>query len=164
MRAPYYPWSLKSLLSGRPTMGAMLDLRDENYRNLMRLAPDLPQLQGKHCSSLDQGMDLHLTIHEQTPYTSLIHLTYYFPHETGQAADPDAQLRVYHDSRQVDVLDLCQSALPLRRWGNNPTLEQRWKINLFLSKWLAYCVHQGHGFKSDIAPEVEPAQLALTEY
>lgn len=162
MRAPYYPWSLKSLLSGRPTMGAMLDLSEENYRHLMRLAPDLPRLQGRLCSSLDQGMDLHLEIHEQTPYTSLIHLTYYFPHETGHSADPDAQLRVYHDSRQVDVLDLCQSSLPLRRWGANPTLEQRWRINLFLSKWLAYCVLQGHGFKLGVAPQVEPAQLELT--
>ncbi len=149
MRAPYYPWSLKSLLTGRPTVGALLDLSDDNYRLLMRLAPDLPKLQGRQISALMQGLDLHLEIQEQTPYTSLIHLTYYFPHEAGHAPDPDAQLRVYHDSRQVDVLDLSQSALPLRRWGANPTLEQRWKINLFLSKWLAYCVLQGHSFSTD---------------
>ncbi|MEN8180453.1 MAG: DUF1249 domain-containing protein [Pseudomonadota bacterium] len=146
MRAPYYPWSLKSLLTGRPTMGALLDLSEENYRLLMRLVPDLPKLKGRLISSRVQGMDLHLEVQEQTPYTSLIHLTYYFPHAEGHAPDPDAQLRVYHDSRQVDVLDLSQSALPLRRWGANPTLEQRWKINLFLSKWLAYCALQGHEF------------------
>lgn len=149
MRAPYYPWSLKSLLTGRPALGALLDLSEDNYRLLMRLAPELPKLQGKLISSLDQGMDLYLEVYEQTPYTSLIHLTYYFPHTEGHASDPDARLRVYHDSRQVDVLDLCQSALPLKRWGTHPTLEQRWKINLFLSKWLAYCVLQGHGFSAD---------------
>lgn len=147
MRATYYPWSMQGLLSGRHTVGNLLDLSDENYRLLMRLAPDLTQLQGRLLSCLEHGMDLHLEVQEQTPYTSLIHLTYYFPHAVGVYPDPDAQLRVYHDSRQVDVLDLSQSALPLRRWGGNPTLEQRWKINLFLSKWLAYCVMQGHGFK-----------------
>jgi uncharacterized protein YqiB (DUF1249 family) len=83
---------------------------------------------------------------EQTPYTSLVHLTYYFSHAVGDYPDPDATLRVYHDSRQVDVLDFRQSSLPLHRWGDNPTLEQRWRINLFLSKWLQYCVAQGHGF------------------
>ncbi|MCU7811602.1 MAG: DUF1249 domain-containing protein, partial [Candidatus Thiodiazotropha sp. (ex Notomyrtea botanica)] len=55
-------------------------------------------------------------------------------------------LRVYHDFQQVDVMDMRQSALPLQRWGGHPTLEQRWKINLFLSKWLNYCDTQGHRF------------------
>ena len=149
MRAPCYPWSLRSLLTGRPSMGALLDLSEDNYRLLMRLVPDLPRLEGRLISSRGQGMDLHLEVQEQTPYTSLIHLTYYFPHAEGQAPDPDARLRVYHDSRQVDVLDLSQSALPLQRWGGHPTLEQRWKINLFLSKWLAYCTLQGHVFSGD---------------
>lgn len=146
MRAPVYPWSLRSLLTGRPSMGALLDLSEDNYRLLMRLVPELPRLEGRLISSRIQGVDLYLEVQEQTPYTSLIRLTYYFPHEEEHAPDPDALLRVYHDSRQVDVLDLNQSALPLRRWGANPTLEQRWKINLFLSKWLAYCSLQGHHF------------------
>jgi uncharacterized protein YqiB (DUF1249 family) len=143
-------------------MGALLDLSEENYRLLMRLAPELPSLQGRLVSSLEQGMDLFLEIHEQTPYTSLIHLTYYFPHGEGHTPDPDAQLRVYHDSRQVDVLDLCQSALPLKRWGNNKTLEQRWKINLFLSKWLSYSVLQGHVFtwRSSLGERKRSCELA----
>lgn len=160
MRAPYYPWNVKYLLSGRPSMGMVLDLSDEIYRLLMRLAPDLPRLHGKLLSSLPEGMDLHLDILEQTPYTTLLHLTYYFPQVSGYYPDPDAQLRVYHDLHQVDVLELRQSALPLRRWGGNPTLEQRWKINLFLSRWLAYCVWEGHGFKSSGENSLSPEEFA----
>ncbi len=119
---------------------------EENYRHLLRLAPDLELMSGKHLSSLGSGVDLHLDIFEQTPYTSLIHLTYFFPHVAGYYPDPDATLRVYHDFLQVDVVDLRQSTLPLQRWGAHPTLEQRWKINLFLSKWLGYCITQGHSF------------------
>jgi len=130
-------------------VGALLDLSEENYRLLMRLAPELRQMQGEAISCLDQGMDLHLELLEQTPYTSLIHLTYFFPHADGHHPDPDANLRVYHDFRQVDIVDLRQSALPLKRWGDNPTLEQRWRLNLFLSKWLAFCVLQGHAFVAD---------------
>jgi uncharacterized protein YqiB (DUF1249 family) len=138
---------MNKLLSQRPTMGRVLDLSEENYGLLMRMAPDLQSLTGEYRSRLGGAMDLYLDAVEQTPYTSLIHLTYYFTHVVGDYPDPDAMLRVYHDSRQVDVIDLRQSSLPLERWGANPTLEQRWKINLFLSKWLRYCVEQGHAFR-----------------
>ncbi|MES9838310.1 MAG: DUF1249 domain-containing protein [Candidatus Thiodiazotropha sp.] len=141
-----YPWSLNKLLATRPSMGMVLDLSEENYALLMRLAPALGDLAGKYQSNLEHGMDLHLEVQEQTPYTSLVHLTYYFSHAVGDYPDPDATLRVYHDSKQIDVLDLRQSSLPLHRWGGNPTLDQRWRINLFLSKWLRYCLAQGHGF------------------
>jgi uncharacterized protein YqiB (DUF1249 family) len=127
-------------------MGRVLDLSEENYGLLMRMAPDLQSLTGEYRSRLGGAMDLYLDVIEQTPYTSLVHLTYYFTHVVGDYPDPDAMLRVYHDSRQLDVIDLRQSSLPLERWGVNPTLEQRWKINLFLSKWLRYCVVQGHAF------------------
>jgi uncharacterized protein YqiB (DUF1249 family) len=129
-------------------MGNVLDLSEENYALLMRIAPDLQYLEGKHQSRQGDNMDLHLDVIEQTPYTTLAHMTYYFTHAVGDYPDPDAMLRVYHDSRQIDVIDLRQSTLPLRRWGGNPTLEQRWKINLFLSKWLRYCLEQGHSFCS----------------
>ncbi len=149
MQRSNYPWSLKFLRTRHPSMDMVQRLSEENYHHLLRLAPDLQLLEGKHVSSLGHGVDLHLDVHDQTPYTSLIHLTYYFPHGVGHYPDPDATLRVYHDFRQVDVLDLRQSALPMRRWGGNPTLEQRWKINLFLSKWLSYCILQGHQFALD---------------
>jgi len=146
MRPSDYPWSLKFVRPRHPGMDLVQRLSEENYHHLLRLAPELPLLEGRHVSSLGQGVDLHLEVQDQTPYTSLVHLTYYFPHGVGHYPDPDALLRVYHDFRQLDVLDLRQSALPMRRWGNNPTLEQRWKLNLFLSKWLSYCILQGHRF------------------
>jgi uncharacterized protein YqiB (DUF1249 family) len=146
MSSAGYPWNISKLLSARPSMGMVLDLSEENYALLMRLAPSLTEMSGSYESNLEQGMDLYLEVLEQTPYTTLIHLTYYFSHAVGDYPDPDATLRVYHDSRQIDVMDLRQSSLPLHRWGGNPTLEQRWRINLFLSKWLHYCVAQGHGF------------------
>jgi uncharacterized protein len=44
----------------------------------------------------------------------------------------------------------------------NPTLEQRWRINLFLSKWLHYCVAQGHSFVTD--SQVVMDGISLPEY
>lgn len=91
-------------------------------------------------------MDLHLRIQEQTPYTTLVHLTYLFPYDSEYRPDPDALLRVYHDSRQVEVMELKQTALPLNGGQKLPTLVQKWRLSLFLSKWLSYCVEQGHCF------------------
>ncbi|MCU7907106.1 MAG: DUF1249 domain-containing protein [Candidatus Thiodiazotropha sp. (ex Epidulcina cf. delphinae)] len=143
-------------------MGKVLDLSEENYVLLMRLAPDLTQMQGNYQSSLDQEMDLYLEAVEQTPYTSLVHLTYYFSRAVGNYSDPDAMLRVYHDSRQIDVLDLRQAILPLQRWGLHSTLEQRWRINLFLSKWLHYCLAQGHSFMPN--NQIVKEELSMPEF
>ena len=61
------------------------------------------------------------------------------------APDPDATLRVYHDAEQVEVLDLRQTVLPLPRGPHYPELRDKWRANLFLSKWLSFCISQGHG-------------------
>lgn len=123
-----------------------MDLCEENYRYLLKLAPQLRELEGRFLSRIDNGVDLYLEIQEQTPYTTLVHLTYYFEHAEGQRPNPDIRLRVYHDSAQAEVLDLHQNVLQLDWDPHNPLLEQKWKANLFLSKWLAYCLQQGHGF------------------
>ena len=133
-----------------------MDLCDENYRQLLHIAPALRTLSGYHISRLEGCMDLHLEIQEQTPYTTLVHLTYFFSYQKKQQPDPDALLRVYHDSRQVEVIDLKQHALPLNEGSELPTLVQKWRINLFLSKWLSYCAEQGHCFNRNSMQD--PAQ------
>lgn len=149
MKVPRYPWGLQSLYSARPTVGWLMDLCEENYLYLLRLAPGLRLLEGRYLSHLEVAMDLHLDILEQTPYTTLLHLTYYFSHEAGQQPDPDARLRVYHDSRQAEVIDLRQRQFLLQESNQKPTLEQKWQTNLFLSKWLSYCLWQGHVFHAE---------------
>lgn len=70
------------------------------------------------------------------------------PTTGGTLAEPNALLRAYHDAGQVEVLDLRQTVLPLYRHYGAPALEAKWRANLFLSKWLAYCVRAGHGFSA----------------
>ena len=146
-----YPWisQVERLLYCSPTVGGLLDLCEENYAILMQLAPGLRILQGKSASCRPGHMDLYLEVLEQTPYTTMIHITYYFSHREGQQADPDAILRVYHDARQIEVVQLEQHVLPVEPNYQHPSLFNKWKINVFLSKWLAFCVAQGHRFKAD---------------
>lgn len=145
MQKPNYPWKLLNTLRFNPTVGQLMDLCEENYYLLMKLAPDLKQMQGKYLSTRLPHIDLHLEIMEQSPYTSLIHLTYFF--DQAQEADPDTVLRVYHDSRQMEVIDLKQKSLPIIQSYDHPGLLMKWKANIFISKWLSYCLHQGHIFE-----------------
>jgi hypothetical protein len=128
-----------------------MSLCEENYAALRRLAPDLESVRGEIRSLCPGGTDLHLEVIEQARYTTLFRLTYFFPYDDGRVhhtlqADPDALLRAYHDARQVEVIDLYQTALPLHNHYRSPALDAKWKVNLFLSKWLRYCVLLGHRF------------------
>ena len=148
-----YPWKLVNSLRAKPTLGQLVDLCEENYSLLHKIAPDLKNMQGKYISSCSPHIDLHLEILEQSPYTSLIHLTYFF--EQQNAGNPDAILRVYHDSRQLEVIDLKEKSLPLLNSYQHPGLLLKWKANIFVSKWLSYCRFQGHHFAA------EPSEAAI---
>jgi len=140
---------LSKWLDSQPSLSDLATLCEENYGYLLSLMPQLKRLQGEHCSTSSQHQDLLLTIIEQTPYTTLLRLTYRFPDEHG-GRDPDALLRAYHDARQVEVEDLRQQALPTERLYEAPGLLNKWRVNLFVSKWLTFCLQQGHLFVDDV--------------
>jgi uncharacterized protein len=142
------PWchDVYRLLARQPSVGDLMDLCEESYRHLLRMAPDLRELRGSLSSRLSDHTDLHLEVVGQSRYTTVIRLTHYFRHGEGREPEPDALLRVFHDARQVEVVDLRQHVLPLERLFSAPGLRNRWRANLFISRWLAFCAQQGHRF------------------
>lgn len=123
-------------------------LCEENFLLLARLAPQVREQRGSLVSRGRGGVDLHLIVEEQSRYTSLVRLTHYFPATESPACgpDPDLRLRIYHDARQVEVESLRQTALPLQSDYRRPALDAKWKVNLFLSKWLRFCLQDGYRF------------------
>lgn len=153
------------LFGTAPSVGSLMVLCEENYGALLRLAPGLAALTGRHLSGSVGQAELLLEIVDQAPYTTTFRLTHLFPNavqEAPGAADqphapePDALLRAYHDAGQVEVLDLRQTALPVLSHYASPALAAKWRANLFLSKWLGYCVRAGHRFPSG-GPRTLPA-------
>ncbi|MDJ0739676.1 MAG: DUF1249 domain-containing protein [Gammaproteobacteria bacterium] len=142
---------IRDIIDRQPRVGDLMALCEDNYHCLLNLVPQLRRLQGRHRSTTPDHQDLHLTIVEQTRYTTLLRLTYHFPDEDGRMSDPDALLRVYHDARQVEVEDLRQQALPTQRVYEAPGLLNKWRLNLFVSRWLMFCVRQGHVFVDDVS-------------
>lgn len=144
--------SQKFVLQSGATVGYLMDLCEENYRQLQLLAPDLPEMGGCYCSSRPSTQDLHLEILEQSPYTTLVHLTYQFSEKDADSHEPDAILRVYHDARQVEIVALKQDILPVMPQYQPPGLANKWRASQFLSKWLRFCGNQGHKFELNCAP------------
>ena len=129
----------------RPTLGHLLDLCDENYRLLSRLVPGLAGLAGEWVLRSAGSPELCLSVVEQTPYTTLFHLGYRFS-AAADLGDPHALLRAYHDARQLELLELRRLPPQLDFVAGLDALEAKWRVNLFLGKWLRYCCEQQRRF------------------
>ena len=138
---------LLAMLARGPTVGALMDLCEGNFLMLARLMPEVTHMAGEYVSRPDGAAPLQLEVLEHTPYTSLVRLTHMFGHDAMREPDPDARLRIYHDARQAEVIDLRQSVLPLGRMYDAPGLVQKWRANHFAWRWLQFCLTQGHEFR-----------------
>ena len=129
---------------------SLMSLYESNYIRLGWLIEDLSQVTEPAISTVDGDCPLHLKIEERSRYTTTLNLTYVFEEDTRALADPDLQIRVYHDARLAEV----QSSA---RWHRHTMLESlrsslsrglgdRWRNNMMLNKWLDYCVERGHRF------------------
>ncbi|MGE0113931.1 MAG: DUF1249 domain-containing protein [Steroidobacteraceae bacterium] len=127
-----------------------MTLYESNYVRLRSLVPALATIAGELTSTVADDCPLHLRIEERGPYTTTFTLTYLFETVAGQVADPDLQVRVYHDARLAEVLSCA-------RWHRHDVLASiksdlycqlgdRWLRNVMLNKWLDYCVERGHQF------------------
>lgn len=142
----------------------LMSLYEKNYQRLGELAPVLcaprAERQGLKpgplaISEVEQAPDLHLEVLETHPYTTEIRLTHFLPtgEGGGEIANPDLRVRLYHDTGQAEMMCdvVCEDLMNvLEQEDEDPTsLERRWTTNIFLYRWLSYCLHHGHGFHDD---------------
>ena len=129
---------------------SLMTLYESNYVRLRDLAPHLKTLQGEQVSMVAGDCPLYLRVDEHCRYTTTFTLTYLFDTVAGVIADPDLQVRVYHDARAAEVLHCA-------RWHRHDVLSSlksalyrqlgdRWLRNVMLNKWLDYCAERGHRF------------------
>lgn len=131
---------------------SLMTLYESNYIRLCRLVPRWDSIAGKHVSAVTGDCSLYLRVDDRSRYTTTLTLTYLFATPSGEAADPDLQIRVYHDARLAEALNSA-------RWHQHETLVSirsqlrndagdRWVRNMMLNKWLDYCVERRHRFDS----------------
>jgi hypothetical protein len=129
---------------------ALIELYEGNYLRVMRLLPDLDNLQGTLVSRVAGALDLYLTVEERFKYTTTVLLTYRFVDESGVSLEPNARVCIYHDVRAAEIVSHCRRkrTRKVHKWlrGRMPELDHRWEMNRFLFKWLRFCSNQGHIF------------------
>jgi len=129
---------------------SLMSLYESNYIRLGWLIPDLREVEGTKISAIEGDLPLHLRVEEHTRYTTTLTLTYLFPDADGEIADPDLQIRVYHDARLAEVQACARwhrhTMLAAIRSDLARALGDRWLRNVMLNKWLDYCVERGHRF------------------
>lgn len=135
---------------------SLMSLYESNYLRLRELVGDVRRHEGQQVSSVRGDCDLHLEVLEHAPYTSRVRLTYVFAEgDARSVADPDLELRVYHDARLAEVSEcgrwVRHASLDHVRAGIPPHLGERWLRNVLLNKWLDYCLECGHEFQARAA-------------
>ncbi len=134
---------------------SLMTLYESNYIRLRGLVGDVRRLDGRRVSRVPPDCDLHVETVEHSPYTSVLRLTYLFEDERGPVADPDLEVRVYHDARLAEASRCARwvrhPGLESIRSGLSAALGDRWLRNMFLNKWLDYCLDRGHRFDGSTA-------------
>lgn len=127
----------------------LMALYSENHQRLHRLfAPDA-MVEGRHVSSIGDGLDLHVDVIARHAYTTELRLSYAMLDPVTGEPDPSAYLRLYRDARQLEATH-CYIG---RRWQDvigmypppSEILDHRLRMNTFLGKWLQYLGERGHG-------------------
>lgn len=136
---------------GKPRrLAHLMEIYERNFRLLQQLIPELDAPFEQAISSSATDPALHLTLLARDRYTLSLKLTYAFIGEDGVEHHPDLWIRVYRDALLVEALS-CSHRPPWEAQDDadpraNAFLNDQWRRNLVLGKWLQYLLDQGHGF------------------
>ena len=137
----------QTIVKPRSFVGLMA-LYESNYLRLLRLLPDLEQLDGCFRSRVAGNCDLYLEVLERCRYTVTLSLTYHLETDDGLILDPDITVRAYLDGRLAEAMMVGnrQRHMVLRKFldEHKRELDLRWRRNIVLNKWLEYLSDQGH--------------------
>jgi uncharacterized protein YqiB (DUF1249 family) len=142
---------------GQPRrLAHLLDLYERNYRLIERLIPELELPFQEAVSRSESDLPLHLTVQERDRYTVTFKLTYEFIDTDGTRRQPDIWVRVYRDAAVAEALE-CSHRPPWQAEEDGDPkawrfLNEQWRRNLMLGKWLEYLLDHGHGFSLTARP------------
>ena len=123
-------------------------LYESNFVRLKHLVPELDRLDGYYKSQVAGDCDLHVEIIERSRYTITLSLSYFFFEENVRIAEPDMKVRAYLDGQLAEAMRCGNRHRhpAFRRLSreHRRVLDQRWRRNILLNKWLDYLMEQGH--------------------
>ena len=130
------------------SFAGLMAIYESNFLRLLHILPELERLDGCYRSRVAGDCELYVEIVERCRYTVTLDLTYHFETEQGRIADPDLRVRVYLDGQVAEAMSLGgdHRHVEIRRLvrAHARELDERWRRNVVLNKWLEYLIDQGH--------------------
>ncbi|HHO69923.1 MAG TPA: DUF1249 domain-containing protein [Halothiobacillus sp.] len=125
------------------TFDFLMEVFEHNYILVRRLLGDLRQLSDQQHLRNDNGPDILVECTERGPYT----FTLKFTHQLFAMANiqklPVIPVRIYMDARLAEVWEHQANTTCLKDKAIS-CLQQRWRRNRFLLRWLTYLLQQGY--------------------
>ena len=122
----------------------LMTLYESNYIKLNHLFPKIRQYDTDKSIKSPFGNDIHLGISKKTKYTMIISMTYSFEESEIIEYEPNLIIKVYFDSRSAEVISIGKlskkSKLRDITYQNKNIINQLWRRNIILNKWLDYII------------------------
>ena len=151
---------LRPKTTGR--FNSLMELYEKNYMLIRLLVPELKSLKNpSYVSQPDGLLPLELSCIEHNRYTTTFKLTYLFSSASRHDREPDLTIRLYHDARTCEVMS---GLIPSIRTESRRTrdLDDGYRLNRFLHKWVSYCLRQGHCFGDTHKPVHQEPTVSAT--
>lgn len=158
-------------LRKQPALRRLQEVQEEIYRQLHLLIPDEFAFHDSLVSRVSGSHDLRMEVLERHSYTSFLRLTYEFSEGEHRSYAPDAHIRFYHDAHIAEAtsFNLAQgcSRTAHPSYPARQLLQQAWRRNRALDRWLDYLLKQGHSVvtmrEAGNPIELEQQKAALVE-
>ena len=144
------------------TLKRLHEVQEEIYRQLHLLMPDDIAYHNSLMSCVAGSPVLRMEILERHPYTTFFRLTYEFSEGEETRYAPDAHVRFYHDAHIAEAtsFNVGQGCVRTAHPSYPPRqlLQQAWRRNVALDRWLDYLLRQGHSIAT-----MQPAKSPLED-
>ena len=122
----------------------LMTLYESNYIKLNYLFPKIRQYNTDKSIKSLFGNDIHLGINKKTKYTMIVSMTYSFEEIDIIEYEPNLTIKIYFDSRSAEVIGVGKlnkkSRLRDITYQNKNIINQLWRRNIILNKWLDYII------------------------
>ena len=128
----------------------IFELFDLNFKKICRLVPLLPAITDDYIVKKDSLKNLHLICHQKYPYTGTYTLTHQHDLKSNTINRPNIRFKLYFDAQLLEVISVCKETTinknhPMRH--NCSDFVFQWELNLFMLRWLEYCLDRYNGAK-----------------
>ena len=141
-------FSQQNGLGKQPALKRLQEVQEEIYRQLHLLIPDAIAFEDSLVSRVAGSPALRLEVIERHPYTTFLRLTYEFREGEDRSYAPNAHIRFYSDAHIAEATSFntgqgcSRTAHP--SYPPRQILQQAWRRNRALDRWLDYLLKQGH--------------------